>query len=107
MKYNVSILQRAQLDIDEIYDWIAKHSPAGAVRWYTAFCEVIAALQQDAYRFSLAPESEVLGLEIRQRLFKTRRGRTYRLLFTIVGSNVRVLPIRGPGQRPIKIHDLA
>jgi hypothetical protein len=43
---------------------------------------------------------------IRQTLFKTPRGRTYRMVFTILGSDVRVLAIRGPGQAPLTRNDL-
>jgi hypothetical protein len=46
----------------------------------------------------LAVESEHVDAEIREVLFKTRRGLVYRLLFTIRQSHVFVLHVRGPGQ---------
>jgi plasmid stabilization system protein ParE len=105
MRFTVSILRRAQSDVDEIYEWIARRSPAGAVRWYAAFCQAASELCENADRCAQAAESGDLGIDIRQRLFKTRRGRVYRLLFTIIGSHVRILRVRGPGQPPIERAD--
>lgn len=46
----------------------------------------------------IAPESADYDIEIRHTLFKTRRGRTYRALFTVVGRGVYILNVRAPGQ---------
>jgi hypothetical protein len=46
----------------------------------------------------LAPESAEVDYPVQQFLFKTPRGRKYRILYTIVGDEVRVLHVRGPGQ---------
>ena len=106
MSLTVRILRRAQAVADEIYDWIAKRSAAGAVRWYSAFRASAASLDQQHERCAPAPESESVGYDVRQRFFKTRRGRTYRLLFTIVQDEVRILRVRGPGQAPVTRDDL-
>ncbi len=37
---------------------------------------------------------------------KTRRGLTYRILFTISGQEVLVLHVRGPGQAHVTPEDL-
>lgn len=50
-------------------------------------------------------QGEALGREIRQLLFRTRKGRTYRALFDIQGKTVRVLRIRGPGQQLLAPED--
>lgn len=106
MNLPVRIQRRAQADADDIYDWIAKRSPAGAVRWYSAFRAAAASLETEHERCARALESESVGYDVRQRFFKTRRGRTYRLLFTIVEGEVRILRIRGPGQAPVTRDDL-
>jgi plasmid stabilization system protein ParE len=106
MSLPVRILHRAQVDADDIYEWIAKRSPAGAVRWYSAFRAAAASLDKQHERCAQAPESESVGYDVRQRFFKTRRGRTYRLLFTIVQDEVRILRVRGPGQAPVTREDL-
>jgi hypothetical protein len=38
--------------------------------------------------------------------FKTRHGRTYRILFLLADQEVRVLRVRGPGQRPVSKRDI-
>ena len=53
-------------------------------------------------RFPLAPENSLATLgEVRQFLFKTRRGRTYRAVYVIMDDEVRILRVRGPGQPPL------
>ena len=106
MTFRVVILSRARLDVDAIYAWIQERSQSGAARWYSAFLIAASSLIESPERCSLAAESERIGITIRQRFFRTRRGRTYRLLFTIIGTEVRILRVRGPGQRPVKPDDV-
>jgi len=47
---------------------------------------------------ALAPENDAFTEEIRHVLFKTRRGRFYRILFSIAADAVVVLTVRGPHQ---------
>jgi len=101
MTYVVVVLRRAQWDVDHIYDWIAKRSPAGAESWYSALKRAVTGLSHHPESCSLAPESQELHREIRQCFFKTRRGRLYRLLFIVAESEVRILRVRGPGQPPV------
>jgi plasmid stabilization system protein ParE len=84
-----------------IYDWIAKHSPAGADRWCDAYLEARKKLETIADRCSLAHESERLGEPLRQYLFSTRKGHRYRIIFRIVGAEVHILHVRGAGQADI------
>jgi hypothetical protein len=53
-----------------------------------------------------ASEGRLLGRNVREKFFKTRQGRRYRLLYTINGDVVRVLRVRGPGQPPVRRRDL-
>jgi hypothetical protein len=48
-----------------------------------------------------ASEGRLLGRNVREKFFKTRQGRRYRLLYTINGDIVR-----GPGQPPVRRRDL-
>jgi plasmid stabilization system protein ParE len=80
MTYRVVILRRAQEDTDALYAWLAKRSVAGAGRWYRAFLDAVASLNNNPSRCGSAPESVAVGYDIRQHLFKTPRGRKYRLL---------------------------
>ncbi len=46
-------------------------------------------------------KSPKVQLPIKQVFFRTRRGRSYRAIFLIVGDEVRILRVRGPGQDSI------
>jgi hypothetical protein len=46
----------------------------------------------------LATEGPRRNRQIRESYFRTRRGRTYRILFAIVEQDVRVLHVLGAGQ---------
>lgn len=107
MNYAVRILRRAQVDADEIFCWLHKRSPSGALRWYGAFQQAADDLMTEPRRFGLATESRRFSHEVREQFFKTPRGRRYRLLFTIIGLEVRILRIRGPGQRPVSRQDVS
>ena len=106
MKYAVSVLRRAWSDADRIFEWIASRSPRGAINWSQAFDTALAELTNDADQHSIALESAELNGAIRQKIFKTRRGRPYRLLFMIIGNDVRVLRVRGPGQSSVIAEDI-
>lgn len=59
---------------------------------------MIGELTTAADRCLLAPENGYGDTEIRQVIFKTRRGKTYRLLFTIRDNVVFIRHVREPGQ---------
>ena len=107
MKFSVVVLHRAKVDAQGILDWITERSEQGATQWARVYSDALLALRRNPDRHGLAPESDALGIAIRQSLFKTRRGRPYRLLYTIVADEVRVLRVRGPGQAPITADDVS
>jgi plasmid stabilization system protein ParE len=106
MTRRVTMLRRAQDDVDDIHRWIDQRSPDGAERWLAAFESAVARIQRAPLSCGLAPESGRFPSDVREVFFKTRRGRTYRLLFTVMGGEIRVLRVRGPGQRPVTRRDL-
>ena len=77
---------------------ISERSPRGASSWFNRFAETRDRLALDADNRALAPESEFVDYEIREVLFKTRKGNPYRVLFTLQGNEVLVLRVRGLGQ---------
>jgi plasmid stabilization system protein ParE len=107
MSHRVVVLARARLDVFVIYDWIAERSPEGAQRWLDQFEKAAESLGINPFIAPVAPESGISDLEIRHILFRTRSGRTYRAIFTVVGDEVRILRVRGPGQPPLRPGDLA
>ena len=98
MRYIVRTLSRAEHDAQQIYDWIKEQSPDDARRWWDAYLDACQSLADNPERNAIAPEAQCGDDEVRQALFKTRRGVYYRALYTISGDEVHVLRVRGPGQ---------
>jgi|GEM_PF-468057 len=94
-KHQVRLSDVAKQNVDDIYRWIAERSVDGANRWYR---NVLDELANDPSRFAEAPESRFFEVTIRNLSFRMRSGRTYRLRFTVVGDEVQILFLRGPGQ---------
>jgi plasmid stabilization system protein ParE len=106
MRYVVRELPKAIQDKVHIFRWLHDRSPAGAAAWLDAYDEVIERLAYETGAFGVAPESKECEIEVRQALFRTRRGRVYRALFHVEGDEVFILRLRGPGQAPINPGDL-
>lgn len=106
MKHRVVLQSRAQTNIRQILDWISRRSPEGANRWLDELDAALLALEDDPERCPLANESESHSREVRELSFHTRRGARYRLVFTIVLDEVRLLSVRAPGQNDIAHEDL-
>lgn len=100
--FRVSILPRAEIDVDAIYFWLLSRSPKGAHAWFVAFEQALDRLSTDADSCGSAPEAEQLNRGVKQCLFKTRRGRTYRAVFVIDDFEAIILRVRGPGQPTLK-----
>jgi plasmid stabilization system protein ParE len=106
MTYHVRILARARQDLEDYIAWIAERSPQGAERWAAAFEAALARLETNPFLSPVASESEDIGEEVRNILFRTRAGRTYRALFVVVDDEVRILRIRGSGTPPVTRDDI-
>jgi plasmid stabilization system protein ParE len=106
MSYRVNILARARADFDAIIGWIANRSPEGADRLTERFQDALARLEHNPFIAPVAPESEDVGQEVRHITFRTKSGRTFRALFVVEGTAVRVLRVRGPGEPPLSARDL-
>lgn len=100
MTYPVRVLRRAAHEVDAIVRFISevRKAPSGAVSWLRAYEKALRRLADSADHFAIAVEDAYVVEEIRECVFKTRHGKPYRLLFTIVGKEVRILHVRGPGQ---------
>jgi plasmid stabilization system protein ParE len=106
MKFAVSVSQLAQLDSDRIFEWIAAQSLQGAVLWHRAFEKALKELQTDAALYGRVAESAEFDRDVRQNIFRTRRGRAYRLVYVLLGNEVHILRVRGPGQSTLTTNDL-
>ncbi len=105
MTYRVKVLARARNDLDGIVAFVAERSPEGAARLLARLEDATARLEVDPFVAPIASESEEVGEEVRNIIFRTKVGRTYRALFVVVGDEVRVLWVRGSGQPPLKSTD--
>jgi plasmid stabilization system protein ParE len=101
-KLTLIILPQAEQDADLIYHWLHGRSPQGAKAWYDALLLAFENLSLQGHIYSLAPEAAPMKRAIQQKLFKTARGRTYRILYEIEDEQLFVLHIRAPGQKPVR-----
>lgn len=106
MSYAVRLLPAAKADLHEFYNYIAERSPEGADHWEAALEAGLARLRQNPFQCGLAPEHNKLGRELRQLLFRTQHGHTYRAVYLVEGEEVFVLRLRGPGQKPLRARDM-
>ncbi|HMO15650.1 MAG TPA: type II toxin-antitoxin system RelE/ParE family toxin [Pirellulaceae bacterium] len=97
-KYQISVMPRAERDIEAIFSWLLDRSPTGARNWLAALDDALERMSLDPLSFGLAPEAQTVARELRQCLFRTRKGRTYRAIYLFEREVVIVLRIRGPGQ---------
>ena len=107
MTYTVRSLPRAERDFNRHLHFIANRSKPGAKAWAKAFERALSRLADNADSCPLAYEDESVDFEVREQLFKTRRGLMYRILFTIRDQTVFLMHIRGPGQDYVKPDSLA
>lgn len=99
MAFQVEPSMVAMKEIQEIFDWLRDRSPLGAERWYQELCAAIETLESSvSIPGHLAQESEWFEDELRHLVFKTPRGRPYRILFTVDSSRIIIHSVRGRGR---------
>jgi plasmid stabilization system protein ParE len=106
MAFRVRILPRAELDAQQILDWIKERSPEGARRWWEAYKKARAQIQIAPLSYPLGPEAVQSDRDVRHVLFKTPHGKYYRLLFIVIKNDVHILRVRGPGQPDLAADEL-
>lgn len=101
------ILARARADINHVFDWLERRSKKGAATWYEALFRAVERIVENPEGFLTASESlSRWHRQIHQALFKTPRGRRYRIIFELTESEIRLLRVRGPGQPALRRRDL-
>jgi len=101
MVLRVEISPSALADAEEAFLWIQQESPAIADEWYNGLVDAILSLENFPNRCPLAPESEDIGREIRQLLY-----RRHRILFSVTGDVVQVFRIRHTAQDSLSSEEL-
>jgi hypothetical protein len=71
-----------------------------------SFDKALASLKKNPLKEPLAPENDEFPEEIHNITFRTKHGRTYRAIFLVVGDEVRILRIRGPGQDTLSVDEI-
>lgn len=99
-EYRVIIEPEAIAGIESGYEWIRGSSPDRATAWVNGLLDAIQSLNKMPARCTLALENEYFSEEIRQ-LFYGKRGRVYRILFTIREDEVHVIFVRHSAQAPL------
>jgi hypothetical protein len=98
MNFELLFTRDAEVEVDRTIAYLAKRSPQGAAAWCNEWEQALSELNANPLQYGLAPEATKYNIEVRQILFKTRRGRKYRALFTVVGRGIYVIHLRGPSQ---------
>lgn len=106
MNFEVVLLSAAQNEFRSILEYLERPSPQGAAVWLDAFEKTVDRLESDADKLAHAPENALVDFPIRHVMFRTAKGKPYRMLYTIVGQQVRVLHVRGPGQDLMRPDDV-
>ena len=106
MTFSVRNLPRAEADIRCIANYIHQRSSGGAAAWLNALDVACNRLAVNAESYGEADENEFFDIDVKQALFKTKKGRVYRIVFTIVEADVLILRVRGSGQAPIQSSDI-
>lgn len=106
MTFEIRLTRRAKRDFQQLQDYLAVRSPRGAKAWIGAYAAACRSLIENPLACPLAPEDADHEIELRQFVFKTTKGRAYRGLFTVDGSVVYVLHLRGPGQDVVAPEDV-
>ena len=104
--YQVKFSRRANQDVADILNWLRQRSVQGARRWLEALEQIETRLRASPEGFGLAEESDTFKEPVRQALFRTKHGNTYRVLFVVREDTVTLLCVRGPGQPPFKPSDM-
>jgi plasmid stabilization system protein ParE len=106
MSFRVEVTARAHADLIRLTAWLVERSPEAAERISARFYEALPRLEMHPLTCGLAYENLDFREEIRHLLFEVAKRRVYRALFVVRGDQVKVLAVRGPGERPIEPADI-
>jgi plasmid stabilization system protein ParE len=93
MSHRVVVTEEAKRNLRAAYLWAAERAPETALRWLSRFESELQSLSRNPKRCPRAPEDGLVAAEIRQFIFGRRSG-AFRVLFTVVEHEVRILHIR-------------
>jgi len=107
MTYRVIVTGPAERDLLQTVSWWSEHrSSEQALRWYSKIGPAIDTLAESPDRCPASPETNLLPTGLRELHFGLGRKATHRIVFTIIGQDVRVLRIRHAAQQGLTLDDL-
>jgi plasmid stabilization system protein ParE len=87
MAFRVSLSRSAKTDADEAFAWMKeKYSEDQAIKWFNGLVDVVDSLEEFPRRCPVAPESDDLGIELRQLIYGNRTA-AYQIVFSIGQDN--------------------
>ena len=107
MKYRVTIQPRAKRQLlDQALWWSENRSAEQAFHWLEGFEQALSSLASNPERCSVARESEIFDIVIRELHYGVRNKPTHRAIFEIRQDEVIVYTIRHSAQRDLTPDDL-
>jgi plasmid stabilization system protein ParE len=104
--YEVRLAEPAEIEIEAAYPGRMRFGQSVADRWYAGLARALESLSQLPHRHLRAPESDMMGGEVRQMIYGRGRG-AYRVLHRVfepeegTSGVVRILHVRHVArQRP-------
>ncbi len=107
MSFRVRLTDDARANLEERLNSLGERSPEAALRLNEEFTKALFRLRDFPFSCGLAHENPRFAEELRHLLFGIHPKRRYRALFTVRGSEVVILAIRAPGERPVKPDEIA
>ncbi len=105
--FRVTILPRAEEDIERNVRWWAEHHIAAeAANWFFTVRQQILALNQLPERHGLSAENDDFPYEIRDALIDLGSRRSYRAVFTIRDDTVFVVAVLRSAQDVLHASDI-
>ncbi|MBD2300029.1 type II toxin-antitoxin system RelE/ParE family toxin [Nostoc sp. FACHB-87] len=106
MEFRVDISPLALADAENAYLWIREQDSDLADKWFDGLLDAIDSLERFPARCPVTPESEELGMEIRQLLYGKSKRFRYRILFGISETEVNIYRIRHTAQQYLTKDDV-
>ena len=107
MKFELVVTPRARADIlrNAIW-WAENHSPDQAIAWFDAMYDQLETLRVMPERFPLAPENDLVDVDLHEMPLGVGNRPSYRAIFTVKVSEVHVLTVRRGAQGKLTPADL-
>ncbi len=87
--YHIRILSSALQDAKDCYNYIANESRDAADQWFNGLFDAVDSLENMPKRCAIAPETAIVGKEIRVLIYR----KNYRILFALEKDIVRIYHI--------------